>query len=72
MASRKMVEAKALKLGGKLNVNRYEAELVSPKGILWDGYHYQIDYFEDGKQSAWDYFWEAMKMAKPCDCGCAD
>jgi hypothetical protein len=72
MASRKQVEAKAKRLGGELNVTRYEAELVSPKGILWDGYHYNIDYFEDGKQCTWDYFWDCMKSPRNCDCGCGE
>ncbi len=70
MASRKEVAAKAERLGGKLIVTSYEAQLISPKGKLWDGYHYQNDYFEDGKQCAWDYFWIAMKNQTDCDCGC--
>ena len=70
MASRKQVAAKAEKLGGKLVVNRYQATLVAPNGKLFDGYHYFNDYFDEGKQVAWDAFWESMKIMKDCDCGC--
>lgn len=72
MASRKQVEAKAKKLGGQLIVDYWQAQLISPKGKLWDGYHYQNDYFDDGKQAAWDYFWVCMKNERDCDCGCAE
>lgn len=69
MASRKQVEAKAAKLGGKLIINSDGAELQSPEGKHWDGYHNQVDYFyNDGKQVVWDAFWFAMKNEEPCNC----
>lgn len=68
MASRKQVETKAAKLGGKLIVTRDNATLISPAGFHWDGYHSQVDYFDDGKQETWDYFWIAVNKQEPCDC----
>lgn len=68
MASRKQIETKANKLGGKLIVTRDHAELVSPAGFHWDGFHSQIDYFDDGKQETWNYFWIAVNKQEPCDC----
>jgi hypothetical protein len=72
MASKKQVADKAAKLGGQLIVDRWgrEATLLAPKGKLFDGLHYSNDYFEEGKQVAWDGFWEAMKTVTDCDCGC--
>lgn len=72
MASRKQVEAKAAKLGGQLIVDAWQAELISPEGKHWDGYHYQIDYFDDGKQPTWDMFWYAIKNEEPCNCRVQD
>ena len=68
MASKKQVEAKALKLGGKLEVDAYSATLISPVGKHLDGYHSQTDYFDDGKQVTWDNFWDALKNIEDCDC----
>lgn len=68
MASRKQVETKATKLGGKLIATRDSATLISPAGFHWDGYHSQVDYFDDGKQETWDYFWIAINKQEPCDC----
>lgn len=68
MASRKQVETKAAKLGGKLIVTRDNATLISPAGFHWDGYHSQVDYFDDGKQETWDYFWIAVNKQEPCNC----
>lgn len=70
MASRKQVENKAAKLGGKLIIHHDGAELQSPIGKHWDGYHNQVDYFyNDGKQAIWDAFWIAVNNQEDCDCG---
>jgi hypothetical protein len=69
MASKKQVEAKAAKLGGKLTITVDGAELQSPQGKHWDGYHNQVDYFSnDGKQAIWDAFWFAINNEEACDC----
>lgn len=74
MASRKQVEAKAVRLGGKLEVNGYGAILSAPAGKLFDGLHYSELDFEDGKQWVWDAFWEEMKKISDCkpDCSCRE
>jgi hypothetical protein len=68
MASRKQVEAKALKLGGKLVVDLDSATLESPEGMHLDGYHSQVSYFDEGKQNIWDAYWLALKNVEVCDC----
>ena len=75
MASRQQVATKAAKLGGSLVI--YEdmgcAYLNAPNGFVFDGYHYISDNFDDGKQSAWDYFWSVMKQMEVCpvdNCEC--
>lgn len=70
MASKQQVAAKAAKLGGKLIIMQDSAELVSPEGMHWEGYHSQVDYFyNDSKQAVWNAFWLAMKNQEACDCG---
>lgn len=67
MASRKQVQNKVEKLGGSLVVNYDHAYLNAPAGFTFDGYHYVSDNFDEGKQSAWDMFWDLLKQLKPCE-----
>lgn len=72
MASKSQVQKKAERLGGSLKVDHWSAELLAPKGKLFDGLHYSKFYFGecDSRQEVWDSFWEEMKSISDCDCGC--
>ena len=74
MASKAQVAAKVKRLGGSLIVEDSFAYLNAPDGFMFDGYHYVSDGFDEGRQSAWDYFWSIMKNMHPCtveNCECA-
>jgi hypothetical protein len=75
MASKKQVEAKALKLGAIFSVDYNGAHLGAPAGMIFEGYHATyIPFYLDGKQSVWDDFYGYLKNLEPCTydrCECA-
>jgi len=73
MASKKQVEAKALKLGAHFSVDSNGANLGAPAGMIFDGYHaIYSPFYLDGKQSVWDEFWDYLKSLEPCDYALCD